>query len=256
MKILDYIQKRKTRSTSDDTLMAQQDKIYSDNLNKYIGDNEKIIEEGNFKKILLLNGIIVNEISNVNLRKYYKENQRLNHIIDLVSDISFLSKNSEDDDVYFKVCRDGADELVAVYFNLSHFGPGGTNVPTLFLSFGKVLSMRSRMYLEYEGYSNKLIINDFFSEVERKGHGGLMLKALLEIIPELNRRITKYNKQFYSEIEHRYSYEEFKKSLSYKKQIKLITGILEPARNLTKEDLKRFYGKYGFIKDGKLHKEV
>lgn len=260
MRILDFIfKKQKNKRISDYSLVLSHEKTLSDSLNNYIDDLEGILQESDLNKILLMNGKIVNEISNINLRKYSKESQRLDHIIDLIADLSILSKDecsSQNDDIFFKVYKDEAKSLVAVFLNLSEFLPEDRNTPTLYLSFGKRLNMRSRMYLEYEGYSNNLIINDFFSEVERRGHGGIMLNALLEIIPKLNQRIEEHNKQFYSEIKHRYTFEEFENSLSYKKQIKIIRGRLVPSRGLTVEDLRRFYGRYGFITDGKLYKEV
>lgn len=226
---------------------------------QYIESLENTILKGDLDSILMMNGDLEYKIGAFSAIKFSSEYIKFIHIKGLIGDLVQLTDEeyeSRSGDVFFQTYRDNLSDLVAVFFNLGEFTPGDTCDPTLYLSYGKSTGPQSKMYISYysKGY---LEIVDLLSGVERRGHGGLMLNSLLKIVEKLNEKIEVYNLQLYaSEFNTGLTYGDFIASSNSMRKITHITGKIVPGRGLTREDLIRFYGRYGFIKDGRLYKDV
>lgn len=248
------------KKNTDTAFNSSQNKNHQkDLLYRYIETLENTILKGDLNSILMMNGDIENKIDVTDVRKFSSEYRKIIHIEGLVADLVQLTDEenvSKSGDVFFQTYRDNLSDWVAVFFNLDEFTPGDICNPTLYLSYGKSAVPQSKMYISYysKGY---LEIVDLFSGIERRGHGGLMLNSLLKIVEKLNEKIEVYNLQLYtSEFKNRLTYGEFIASSKSMRKITYITGKMVPGRGLTREDLIRFYGRYGFIIEGHLHKDV
>ncbi|MCM3273992.1 hypothetical protein [Paenibacillus elgii] len=190
-------------------------------------------------------------------KRWEKGRKKINQYEEVIQDIRWMHRFTTNyENFYFKVNFDKVDTFTCITYNLDSFEPDSISNPTLYLSFGKTNDQHSRMYISYSGYDGALKIDDFFSIKERRNHGSFMLQSLLELVPLLNQRIEEYNNWFFGELKGMHTWEEFQSSLSFQRPITYIYGSIHPAGEITKEDLVRFYDRNGFIKDGRLYRQI
>lgn len=181
--------------------------------------------------------------------------QKFLTVNELFKDIFKLHKENNEKEYFLKTNFDSDDNLICVY--LPEFKKS-SSISTIYLSYGLCRNHHNRSYMDVTYYSDgRMEIDELNSYVERKCHGAFMLQCLLEMVPRFNEDIEKKNQQKYLDLRRIYSsWDEFKSSINYEIPIKYIHGKIKPNRNLTREDLVRFYGRNGFIQNGRLYREV
>lgn len=184
--------------------------------------------------------------------------KKINEIFQHLEELSY-EKLGIDRDIYIKFIYDKEDNPICLFFDKESFDTEKSYLKTLtiYLSFGQTpINERTRLYFRYIKHKGAIKIVDFFSIKKRLRHGSYLLETLVEIIPYLNNKIDEYNKQFFSELNSMYTWEEYIESSSYNKKIEYIFGDIIPDGSLTYEELEEFYCINGFIKDKKLYKEI
>lgn len=191
-------------------------------------------------------------------REIQKVEWKLKHLYKLIEDIEKIYESNENiNEIGIYAERDKEGKIVIASMNFSKFDALNDDIDDINLSYGLPILRRSKLELIYSSRIRELEIPDFKSQKERIWHGSIMLRALLYFTPILNKRIDDQNVTIYLGMQSRYSsYDDFLTSTFSIKHIDHIKGMISQGGDLSYEDLFRFYLKNGFIKNGRLYREV
>lgn len=192
-------------------------------------------------------------------------NIRIDKVNSIVEHLKELNKyNKDPKTVEIKFMLDREDNPVCIYFDKAYFeeysNPNMAYDMRLYLSYG-IADRTDRTFIDftYNHYSGSIKIIEIFSEIRKRGHAKFMLDALESLIPYFNSRLEIFNKNNFDTLK-KYekwdTWDKFKNSSIYNKPITYIHGMICEGKGITREELLEVYDRLGYLKNGRLYKEI